>query len=178
MIDPTSFPSFKFFDLKLRKEVGVAWFVGDFSHAIAFDQLPLISWFSQQYPEGQRPVCWFSGKKCPNWAAVGGSEFWMFHHSVPLRHLLSPNIHQSTRSYIERKIPGRDCENVCCQSQSNCCKVSSCQALRLWCNHLVSYASVTVLHFLLCSAGRNKEVQSMCLFEAQNGRPKSESESK
>ena len=38
MIDPTLFPSFKFFDPKFKKEAGVSQFIGDFSHAIAFDK--------------------------------------------------------------------------------------------------------------------------------------------
>ena len=42
------------------------------------------------------------------------------------------------------------------------------------CNHLVSYASETVLQLLLCGL-HDKELQSMCLLEAQNGRAKNES---
>ena len=42
------------------------------------------------------------------------------------------------------------------------------------CNHLVSYAPEIVLHLVMCGL-RDKELQSMCLLEAQNGRVKSES---
>ena len=42
------------------------------------------------------------------------------------------------------------------------------------CNQLVSYASETVLHLLICGL-REKALQSMCLLEAQNGRASSES---
>ena len=42
------------------------------------------------------------------------------------------------------------------------------------CNRLVSYAPETVLHIVLCGL-RDKELQSMCLSEAENGRVKSES---
>ena len=42
------------------------------------------------------------------------------------------------------------------------------------CNTLVSYASETVLQLLLCGL-RDKELQSLCLLEAQTGRAKNES---